>query len=137
MTGSASATILSACTNRLRHRECSEPRGEAAPQAPSLKRLPSPQRWQSNRQIACAFQQRKCYGHLRRQPKGAAEQYIGSLFNANRRRNRTGDGADRIEQALDHKHCGEVKPPACKAKGDPNLNSACHPAGEVKKEALP
>src|SRR6516165_4945830 len=137
MTGSASATILSACPNRLRHRECYESRGEAAPQAAAFERLPKTERRQSDCQIARPLQQRKCEPHLRRQSEGAAEQYIGSLLDANRVGDRERDRADRIEQALDHQHDGEVERPAGEAECDPNFKRARHPAGEVKYKASP
>src|SRR6516225_1436633 len=137
MTGSASATILSTCTNRLRRREYHEPRGEAAPQAVAFERLPNAERRQSDCQIARPLQQRKCEPHLGCQSEGAAEQYIGSLLDANRVGDRKGNGADRIEQALDHQHDSEIERPAGEAECDPNFERAGHPTGEVKQEAYP
>src|SRR6516225_10915971 len=135
MTGSASATILSTCTNRLRRREYHEPRGEAAPQAVAFERLPNAERRQSDCQIARPLQQRKCEPHLGCQSEGAAEQYIGSLLDANRVGYRKGNGADRVEQALDHQYYGEVEGSAGEAECHPNFERARHPTGKVKKEA--
>src|SRR6516165_12725800 len=127
MTGSASATIISACPNRLRHRERYEPRGESAPQAAAFERLPKTERRQSDCQIARPLQQRKCEPHLRRQSEGAADQYIGSLLDANRVGYRKGNGADRVEQALDHQYYGEVEGSAGEAECHPNFERASHP----------
>src|SRR6516164_284727 len=137
MTGSASATIFSACPNRLRHRECHEPRNETAPQAAAFEGLPNAERWQSYCQIARPLQQGKCEPHLRRQSKGAAEQYIGSFLNANCVGYREGDGADCVEQALDHQDDGEIERAAGEAECEPDLKRARHPADEMKKKAAP
>src|SRR6516164_10407141 len=99
MTGSASVTVFSAHTSRLRNGERDGPWGEAAQQAAAFERLPKAERRQSDCQIARPLQQRKCERHLGCQSEGAAEQYIGSLLDANRVGDRKGNGADRIEQA--------------------------------------
>src|SRR6516225_6737927 len=135
MTGSASVTILSPNAGRLRDRNHGRPRGEAAPQPATFERLPSAERRHSDHQIARPLQQRKCEAYLRRQSEGAADQYIGSFLNANRVGYREGNGADRVEHALDHQRDGEVEGSAGEAERDPNLERARHPTDEVKKEA--
>jgi hypothetical protein len=137
MTGSASATILSPGANRLRDRDHDRPRGEPTPQAAAFQCLPSAERRQSDRQIARPFQERKRNRHVRRQPEGAAEQYICSLLNSNRVGYREGDGADRVEQALDQQHRRKIERSAGEAKRNPDLERTSNPAGEMKKKANP